>query len=113
MTFHLYLFFSHTLSTGKDASRAFVTGDFSEGGLIDDVDGLSDADLRGLDEWTKFYDREYSYVGECFFFFFLLSPISYVDHRLTGRYRPFRVPLLFFFFFYAGYVVDLFILVAC
>jgi hypothetical protein len=21
-----------------------------------------------------------------------------VDHRLTGRYRPFRVPLLFFFY---------------
>ncbi|CAG0915187.1 unnamed protein product [Notodromas monacha] len=48
----------------RDATRAFVTGDFSPEGLIDDVDGLSDADLRGLDEWSKFYDREYSYVGK-------------------------------------------------
>ena len=36
---------------GRDASRAFVTGDFDEEGLIDDVAGLSSSDYIGLDEW--------------------------------------------------------------
>ena len=41
-----YSFFS-----GKDASRAFVTGEFDDAGLIDDVKGLSHQDYLGLQEW--------------------------------------------------------------
>ena len=41
-----YSFFS-----GKDGSRAFVTGDFSEAGLTDDIDNLSYQDYIGLQEW--------------------------------------------------------------
>jgi len=28
-----------------------VSGDFSDGGLVDDLDGLSGQDYIGLDEW--------------------------------------------------------------
>jgi len=41
-----YSFFS-----GKDGSRAFVTGEFDEAGLIDDIEGLSHQDYLGLQEW--------------------------------------------------------------
>ncbi|XP_076031488.1 neuferricin-like [Oratosquilla oratoria] len=54
-----YGFFS-----GRDASRAFVSGDFSEAGLVDNIEGLSVTDYIGLDEWVKFYDADYKYVGK-------------------------------------------------
>ena len=44
---------------GRDASRAFVTGDFDEEGLIDDVAGLSNSDYIGLDEWIGLYHKDY------------------------------------------------------
>ncbi|XP_069946347.1 neuferricin [Cherax quadricarinatus] len=54
-----YEFFS-----GRDGSRAFVTGDFTEEGLTDDISGLSSSDYIGLDEWVKFYESDYKYVGK-------------------------------------------------
>ncbi|KAK0416567.1 hypothetical protein QR680_012566 [Steinernema hermaphroditum] len=48
---------------GKDATRAFVSGDFTEEGLIDDVEGLGDQDLLGILDWIKFYERDYFLVG--------------------------------------------------
>lgn len=54
-----YSFFS-----GKDASRAFVSGEFNDAGLTDDVEGLSYQDYIGLDEWSKFYRKDYKYVGK-------------------------------------------------
>ena len=53
-----YAFFA-----GRDASRAFVSGDFSEAGLREDVDGLSGQDYLGLEEWLEFYRRDYREVG--------------------------------------------------
>ncbi|CAG0901323.1 unnamed protein product, partial [Darwinula stevensoni] len=50
--------------TGRDASRAFLTGDFSDGGLTDEVSGLTDEDYRALDEQADFYDSKYKYVGK-------------------------------------------------
>lgn len=49
---------------GRDASRAFVSGDFTEEGLTDDITGLSSTDYIGLDEWVKFYQSDYKYVGK-------------------------------------------------
>uniref|UniRef100_A0A914R6A4 Uncharacterized protein n=1 Tax=Parascaris equorum TaxID=6256 RepID=A0A914R6A4_PAREQ len=46
-----------------DATRAFVTGDFTEAGLIDDVSGLSHQDILGIQEWSNFYEKEYKLVG--------------------------------------------------
>ena len=50
--------------TGRDGSRAFVTGKFDDEGLIDDVEGLSPLELGELDNWVKFYDKDYSFVGK-------------------------------------------------
>lgn len=54
-----YGFFS-----GRDGSRAFVTGEFNEQGLTDDVDGLSNGDYQGLEDWMAFYHKDYTYVGK-------------------------------------------------
>ncbi len=54
-----YGFFS-----GRDGSRAFVSGQFDEEGLIDDVTGLSWQDYLGLQEWVEFYHKDYKYVGK-------------------------------------------------
>ncbi|CAD5219063.1 unnamed protein product [Bursaphelenchus xylophilus] len=48
---------------GKDATRAFITGDFTPKGLIDDVTGLSDQELLSLLDWVNFYNKEYKLVG--------------------------------------------------
>ncbi len=54
-----YGFFS-----GIDGSRAFVTGEFNEEGLIDDVTDLSHQDYLGLLDWVQFYHKDYEYVGK-------------------------------------------------
>lgn len=48
---------------GKDASLAFITGDFTESGLTDDVSSLSPLQLVALYDWLAFYQREYQHVG--------------------------------------------------
>jgi len=53
-----YAFFS-----GKDASRAFVTGEFNDEGLTDDVLGLDSDNYLGIDDWLKFYRKDYKRVG--------------------------------------------------
>jgi len=59
-----YAFFS-----GRDGSRAYVSGDFTPQGLTDDVAGLSGQDYIGLDDWLQFYRKDYQPAG-----------------RLVGRY---------------------------
>ncbi|KAL2094996.1 hypothetical protein ACEWY4_009715 [Coilia grayii] len=53
-----YHFFS-----GKDASRAFVTGDFTEAELNDDVTDLSPSQVVALYDWLAFYQKDYTLVG--------------------------------------------------
>lgn len=48
---------------GRDASRAFVTGDYSEAGLVDDVTGLSSSEMLILHNWLSFYEKNYVFVG--------------------------------------------------
>ncbi|XP_047117427.1 neuferricin [Schistocerca piceifrons] len=50
--------------TGRDASRAFVTGEFTESGLIDEVLDLSPEELKSLSDWAKFYQTQYKYKGK-------------------------------------------------
>ena len=59
----------YCLSKAKDGSRAFVTGDFTDKGLTDDLDGLPPAQLLDLTEWTTMYEKDYVYVGKCGVFF--------------------------------------------
>ncbi|XP_008853854.1 neuferricin [Nannospalax galili] len=48
---------------GRDASRAFVTGDYSEAGLVDDVSSLSFSEMLILHNWLSFYEKNYVFVG--------------------------------------------------
>ena len=50
------------LCIDKDASRAFVTGEF-EKDLNDKVDDLSDTQISDLFGWKKFYDKTYKHIG--------------------------------------------------
>lgn len=59
------------LVEGKDASRAFVTGEFDEAGLVDDVSGLTSAQWLDLLHWFQFYEKSYRYVGVCLTLFCL------------------------------------------
>ncbi|MBN3308305.1 NEUFC protein, partial [Amia calva] len=60
---------SYHFFAGRDASQAFVTGDFTDAGLVDDVSGLSPLQMVALFDWLSFYQKDYVLVG-----------------RLTGRF---------------------------
>jgi hypothetical protein len=71
------------LFLGKDGSRAFITGEFNDAGLIDDVSGLTPKDLKALQDWIKFYRKDYKYVGKfhinCSHFFLFNSDEHYIS----------------------------------
>ncbi|KAJ1072310.1 hypothetical protein K5549_016372, partial [Capra hircus] len=48
---------------GRDASRAFVTGDYSEAGLVDDVSDLSFSEMLTLQNWLSFYEKNYKFIA--------------------------------------------------
>ena len=52
------------IPTGKDGSKAFVTGEFNKEGLIDDLSGLTLLQLDEVENWAQFYDKDYTYVGK-------------------------------------------------
>ena len=52
------------LLSGKDGTRAFVSGDFTEKGLIEDLTGLSHQDILGLYDWNEFYKKDYKHIGK-------------------------------------------------
>lgn len=53
-----YSFFS-----GIDGSRAFVTGDFTEEGLTDDIESLMSSQLADLSNWMLYYNENYKLLG--------------------------------------------------
>lgn len=54
---------------GRDASRAFVSGNFTGDGLTDSLQGLSSTEVHSVVGWRDFYLKSYKFVG-----------------RLVGRY---------------------------
>eukprot|EP00903_Cladosiphon_okamuranus_P012434 g11649.t1 len=46
---------------GRDASRSFVSGDFSEAGLTDDLSGLEPSQCLGIKDWRDFYEKDPKY----------------------------------------------------
>ncbi|XP_067932548.1 neuferricin-like [Watersipora subatra] len=50
--------------TGIDGTKAFVTGDFTENGLTDDITGLDPSGIRSLEDWRLMYHKEYKYIGK-------------------------------------------------
>ena len=41
-----------------------MTGDFSEAGLTDDLEGLDPSLFTGFLEWIDFYEKTYKFVGK-------------------------------------------------
>lgn len=54
----------HTF-TGRDASLAFITGEFEED-LTDDISSLSAQQVKALDDWLQFYNTNYIYKGKLY-----------------------------------------------
>ncbi|RDY06066.1 Membrane-associated progesterone-binding protein 4 [Mucuna pruriens] len=51
--------------SGRDASRAFVSGNFTGDGLTDSLRGLSSTEVvKSIVEWRDFYHKTYKYVGK-------------------------------------------------
>lgn len=48
----------------RDASRAFVSGNFTGDGLTDSLRGLSSTEVKSIVEWREFYFRSYTFVGK-------------------------------------------------
>ena len=52
------------LSPAKDATKAFVNGDFTDRGLVDDISDLSPHQMLEAHRWIQFYEKTYRYIGE-------------------------------------------------
>lgn len=50
--------------TGRDASLAFITGEFNDKGLTDDISSLSMQQVKALNDWVQFYNENYVYKGK-------------------------------------------------
>jgi hypothetical protein len=66
-----------------------VSGDFKEAGLTDDLDGLSHQDYIGLEEWLKFYHKDYKYVGK------LVGRFYQSDGQVKKFYHKYVLPQSF------------------
>ncbi|KAG5524416.1 hypothetical protein RHGRI_031162 [Rhododendron griersonianum] len=50
--------------SGRDASRAFVSGNFTGDGLTDSLHGLSSTQVKSVVDWRDFYFKTYIFVGK-------------------------------------------------
>uniref|UniRef100_A0A1J3IJT2 Membrane-associated progesterone-binding protein 4 n=2 Tax=Noccaea caerulescens TaxID=107243 RepID=A0A1J3IJT2_NOCCA len=55
---------SYNHFAGRDASRAFVSGNFTGDGLTDSLRGLSSSEVMSIVDWRGFYTRTYTPVGK-------------------------------------------------
>ncbi|XP_014203461.1 neuferricin [Copidosoma floridanum] len=55
---------SYHAFTGRDGSAAFITGDFTESGLTDDVSSLTNKQIQSIMTWLEFYRKTYVYKGK-------------------------------------------------
>ena len=53
----------YSFFAGRDATRSFVSGDFTDAGLTDDLTGLSPDLMLGIEDWVRTYEKDYTYVG--------------------------------------------------
>ncbi|XP_074307751.1 membrane-associated progesterone-binding protein 4 [Silene latifolia] len=54
---------SYNHFAGRDASRAFVSGNFTGDALTDTLHGLSSSEVKSVVEWRDFYVRTYKFLG--------------------------------------------------
>ena len=50
--------------TGRDATKAFVTGKFTEEGLVDNISDFETEKFLEVENWIKFYEETYPCVGK-------------------------------------------------
>ncbi|GER39315.1 membrane-associated progesterone receptor component 1 [Striga asiatica] len=55
---------SYNHFSGRDASRAFVSGNFTGEGLTDNLHGLSKSEVKSIVDWREFYFKTYTFVGK-------------------------------------------------
>ncbi|XP_064022379.1 neuferricin isoform X2 [Pogoniulus pusillus] len=68
---------------GRDATRAFATGDFTQAGLVDDVSALSSGEMLAIQSWLTFYSDNYDPVE--LFAFLAWKHCSLIDPPLPGK----------------------------
>lgn len=54
----------YSFFAGVDGTRAFVTGEFNETGLIESVEGLPVSQVNDIQGWRDFYYKDYIYLGK-------------------------------------------------
>ncbi|CAI5533651.1 unnamed protein product [Closterium sp. Naga37s-1] len=57
-------FSMNPIPSHRDATRAFVSGNFSDDGLTNDLTGLSGEQCIGIADWRDFYFKTYIHVGK-------------------------------------------------
>lgn len=85
--------------SGRDASLAFVTGEFTEEALTDDISSLTASQSKAISTWVTFYEENYIYKGNCIFWmsittllmvivkiFFIFVLSLKISGKLIGRY---------------------------
>lgn len=54
---------SYGFFAGIDGTRAFLTGEFTENELYDDITDLEDSYFNGIDTWVNLYENKYKRLG--------------------------------------------------
>jgi len=80
--------------SGRDGSRSFVSGDFTNEGAVESLDGLTPAEVAGVADWRSFYRKEekYLFVGTLDGLYFdstgkKTSYHDFVEEKLTEHER--------------------------
>jgi predicted heme/steroid binding protein len=47
---------------GKDGTRAYVSGNFTKEGLVEEIDDMTDQNIFDIWDWLSFYNKEEKYV---------------------------------------------------
>jgi predicted heme/steroid binding protein len=68
---------------GRDGTKAFVTGDFNEGGLVSDVSEFTAEQMMGVNHWKEFYfnSTKYFNVGKLIGRFFDAQGRPTAEHK--------------------------------
>jgi len=55
---------SYHIFAGRDATQAFITGKFTEEGLVDNIETFETEKFLEIEGWIKFYEETYPCVGK-------------------------------------------------
>lgn len=65
--------------TGVDGTRAFVTGEFNEAGLVDDIEGLDAEAIQSIEDWRLMYHKDYTLVGKTWLNVLIISVCNFAN----------------------------------